>query len=113
MKCFRPRTECLVIKAFNGELFVTIGEKIYELRKLETHKKYSKEFDEIPLEKKEKKKYIPPMSHPWKLASFKEQIERAHEKKYMHKIICCQWRKCINSIAFYAIFVIVQHDDIL
>ena len=81
LKCFRPRTECLVIKAFNGELFVTIGEKIYELRKLETHKKYSKEFDEIPLEKKEKKKYIPPMSHPWKLASFKEQIQRAHEKK--------------------------------
>lgn len=42
-------------KTFNGELFVTIGEKIYELKKLETHKKYSKEFDEIPLEKKERK----------------------------------------------------------
>lgn len=82
LKCFKPKTECLVIKAFNGELLVTIDEKIYELRKLETHKKYSKEFDfaeEPP--KKEKKKYIPPMSHPWKLASFKKQIAMAHEHK--------------------------------
>ena len=81
LRCFRPRTECLVIKAFNDELFVTIGEKIYELRKLETHKKYSNEFDEVPSLKKEKRKYIPPMSHPWKLASFQEQIQRAHEQK--------------------------------
>lgn len=81
LKCFRAKTECLVIKAFNEELFVTIDEKIYELRKLESHQKYSSEFDEVPPEKKEKKKYIPPMSHPWKLASFQEQIRKAHEKQ--------------------------------
>lgn len=78
LKCFRTKTECLVIKAFNDELFVTIDEKIYELRKLETHKKYSKEFDIIPEPKKEKKKYIPPMSHPWRLTAFKKQLEKAH-----------------------------------
>lgn len=78
LKCFRPRTECLVIKAFDGDLLVTIDEKIYELRKLESHKKYSKEFDIIPEKKEEKKKYIPPMTHPWKLASFKKQLEKAH-----------------------------------
>ncbi len=83
LKCFKPRTECLVIKAFNDELFVTIGEKIYELRKLEKHQKYSKEFDIEPEAKKEKAKYIPPMTHPWKLASFKIQLEKAHkEHKY-------------------------------
>lgn len=81
LKCFRAKTECLVIKAFDGELFVTIGEKIYELRKLETHEKYSKEFDDVPVEKKEQKKNIPPMSHPWKLESFKEQIQKAHEER--------------------------------
>lgn len=27
LKCFKPKTECLVIKAFNGNLFVTIDEK--------------------------------------------------------------------------------------
>lgn len=81
LKCFRAKTECLVIKAFNGDSLVTIGEKIYELRKLETHEKYSKEFDIIPETKKEKKKYIPPMSHPWKLASFLKQLEKAHTQR--------------------------------
>lgn len=81
LKCFRPKTECLVIKAFNGELLVTIGEKIYELKKLETHKKYSEEFDIQPEPKKEKKKYIPPMTHPWKLSSFKKQLEKAHTQR--------------------------------
>ena len=77
LKCFIPKTECLVIKAFNGELLVTIDDKVYELRKLQRNKTTSKEFDEIP-EIKEKKKYIPPMSHPWKLASFKKQMKKAH-----------------------------------
>ena len=78
LKCFRPKTECLVIKAFDGQLLVTIDEKIYELKKLETHKKYSEEFDTVSEQPKEKKKYIPPMSHPWKLASFLKQMEKAH-----------------------------------
>lgn len=42
LKCFRARTECFVIKAFNGELFVTIDNKIYELKKLEKHKNTQK-----------------------------------------------------------------------
>lgn len=81
LKCFRAKTECLVIKAFNGELLVTIDEKVYELKKLETHKKYSEEFDVIPEINKERKKYIPPMTHPWKLASFKKQMEKAHTQR--------------------------------
>ena len=81
LKCFRAKTECLVIKAFNGELLVTIDEKVYELRKLQSHKKYSEEFDVSPEPKKEKKKYIPPMTHPWKLVSFKQQLEKAHTQR--------------------------------
>ena len=85
LRCFKPKTECLVIKAFDGELFVTVDEKIYELRKLDTHKKYSEEFDYIKdLEiKKERKKYIPPMTHPWKLSSYQKHVTLAHEhQKY-------------------------------
>lgn len=81
LKCFRAKTQCLVIKAFNGDLLVTIDEKIYELRKLNSHEKYSKEFDNLPTTKDEKKKYIPPMSHPWKLASFLKQLEKAHTQR--------------------------------
>ena len=81
LKCFMPKTECLVIKAFNGELLVTIDEKVYELRKLSRNTSSSKEFDIIK-EVKAKKKYIPPMTHPWKLASFKKQVQKSH---YKHK----------------------------
>jgi transposase len=81
LKCFRPRTECLVIKAFDGELFVTIDEKIYELRQLESHEKVSKEFDPEEPEKKEEVKSVPPMSNPWKLTSFLLQVEKAHNEK--------------------------------
>ena len=81
LKCFRAKTECLVIKSFNEELYVTIDEKIYELRKLETHQKNSKEFDAEQPQIVEKKKYVPPMSHPWKLKSFLKQMEKAHTQR--------------------------------
>ena len=81
LKCFMPKTECLVIKAFNNDLLVTIDDNIYELKELSRNEKFSKEFDEVK-EIKQKKKYIPPMSHPWKLNSFKKQIEKSH---YKHK----------------------------
>lgn len=81
LKCFRAKTECLVIKAFNEELFVTIDEKIYELRKLESHQKYSKDFNEEPPTIDKKKKDIPKMNSQWKLASFLLQVEKAHTQR--------------------------------
>lgn len=77
--CFKPHTECLVIEAFDGSIMVTIDEKVYQLKKLEEHKKVStnlnEKLEDIP---KEKRAYIPPMSHPWKSSSFRKQLERAH-----------------------------------
>ena len=81
LKCFKPKTECLVIKAFDGQLLVTVDDKVYELRKLESHEKHSKEFDAIPLPTKETTKYIPPMNHPWRLSSFKVQLKQAHNQR--------------------------------
>ena len=83
LKCFVPKTECLVIKAFNGNLLVTIDDNIYELRELSRNERFSKEFDEVT-EIKQKKIYIPPMSHPWKLNSFKQQLEKSH---FQHKYV--------------------------
>ncbi len=79
LKCFVPKTDCLVIKAFNGDLLVTIDEQVLELKELSRNERFSKNFDEI-VKKKEKKKYIPPMSHPWKLKSFLKQIEKSHNQ---------------------------------
>ena len=80
IKCFLPKTECLVINSYNGDLLVAIDEKVYELKELERNKKVSLEFDELKstMVVKEKKKYIPPMTHPWKIEYFKKQLRKAH-----------------------------------
>ena len=77
LKCFLPKTECLVINAFNGDLLVAIDDKVFELRELSRNERFSKEFDEV-IDEKEKAKYIPPMTHPWKIEYFKKQLKKAH-----------------------------------
>ena len=77
IKCFIPKTECLVIKAFNEDLLVAIDENVYELKELSRNERFSKNLDEV-VEVKEKKKYIPPMTHPWKIEYFKKQLKKAH-----------------------------------
>src|SRR5699024_2153967 len=74
---FSPKgTEILVIQALNGDQFVTINEQIYSTRRLEAHERVSKEFDEPLIEKKMKRKYLPPMSHPWKAQSFARYLAK-------------------------------------
>ena len=75
LKCFSSKTECLVIKAYDGSLVVSIDEQILELKELARNERFSKSFEEIPVVK-EKKKYILPMSHPFKTASFKKYQEK-------------------------------------
>ena len=77
LKCFIPKTECLVINSFDNQLFVTIDDKVYELKELNRNERFSKEFDEVT-ETKEYKKYIPPMTHPWRVSRFKSQLKKAH-----------------------------------
>lgn len=79
---FYKGTDCLVIKAFNDELFGCINEHVYALEEIPIHQHYSKNFDFKKLDKKPKKKYIPPMSHPWRKSSFEKFVEsQKHTKK--------------------------------
>lgn len=81
LKCFLPKTECLVIETFNGNLFVTIDENVYNLKELERNQRFSKEFDQEDNNQiKEKNIYRPPMSHPFKLQSFLRQMEKSHKQ---------------------------------
>ena len=61
LKCFMPKTECLVIKAFNGDLLVTIDEQVLELKELSRNERFSKEFDEVVVVKEKKIKKHPKM----------------------------------------------------
>jgi hypothetical protein len=78
---FRKGTTAMVIKAFNGELFCCISEQVYALELLPEHKPYSKTFDLATIPDAPKKKYIPPMSHPWKQSSFEK-----YAKSQSHRI---------------------------
>jgi len=80
LKCFMPKTEVLVIKSFNNELLVSVDEQILELKELTRNERFSTEFDAVP-KIKETIKHIPPYSHPWKAASFKKQIQKAHTQR--------------------------------
>lgn len=40
--CFKSKTECLVVKCFDGTLVATVNEKVYELKELLVNKKVSK-----------------------------------------------------------------------
>lgn len=73
-KYFTRKSNVLVIEALNGDIYVNIAEKIYTTRRLNKHEYNSQEFDSIPEPKKERRQYIPPQSHPWKVESFKRYL---------------------------------------
>lgn len=66
----KNKMDCMVIESFDGGLYVNILDQIYLMQEVPKHSLYSKEFDEEIKPKKEKNKYIPPMSHPWKQDSY-------------------------------------------
>lgn len=79
LKCFFRGSECLVIEVFDKSLFLTIDDEVYALQELKTHKLISEELDLLSNTlTKSKKKYIPPMNHPWRVEVFKRQQQKAH-----------------------------------
>jgi len=64
---------------FDKTMYVTVDDKVYLLSPIERNHKVSKDFDQEIEKHKPRKKYIPPMTHPWKAVSFKRQQQRAHQ----------------------------------
>lgn len=72
----RPKMSVIVIEAFDKNLYLNAGDNIFVLEELQEHEKISKEFDAVSEVQKEKKRYIPPMSHPWKGASYRAFVSK-------------------------------------
>lgn len=62
-----PKTKCLVVKKFNGDLIAIIDEYSYILEEFQIHRDDS--IFDISI-KKERKVYRPPLSHPFKQQSY-------------------------------------------
>ena len=71
---FTRGTKVLVIQAFDGSLFGSVGESLFALEQIPERQEKSPELDFDYVPPKAKKTYIPPMSHPWKRASFERYI---------------------------------------
>ena len=68
---FKEETEVMAIRCLDGKTYANINDKLYNILEIENWEECSKNFDVIPELKKEKKKYIPPVDHPWRQNGWK------------------------------------------
>lgn len=67
----RKGTVVMVVKAFDGRLFCCVDDTdVYALEEIQARAAKSPDFDADYAKPRPRKKYIPPMSHPWKKASY-------------------------------------------
>ena len=78
---YRKGTSGMVIQAFDGGMFFCVDEKVYALDLLPEHELTSKSFDLAAPAEQPKKRYIPPMSHPWKQASFERYLKKQKHRQ--------------------------------
>ena len=76
-------TKCIVIKAFDNSLYVSINNRIHALEKVPEHELISHNFDFKQTTPKPKKRYIPPISHPWKYDAFNKHVK---EQKHRYNL---------------------------
>ena len=73
---YRNGTKTMVIQAFDGSLYCCVNDKeIYALEKIPERYPSSKELDAEQPAQKPKKKYIPPMNHPWRRSAFRKFVQ--------------------------------------
>lgn len=68
---YRKGTKTMVIRAFDGNLYCSVNDKdTYVLEEIPEREEKSKNLDQDYKKPEPKKRYIPPMNHPWRSKSF-------------------------------------------
>lgn len=80
MRNFRKGTKCLVIETFDKKLLCNVDDTLYELVEVDKFVSISIDFDIDNKKAKQHGKYIPPITHPWKQASFMAYLNK--QKRY-------------------------------
>jgi len=74
---YRKGTKTMFIQAFDGSQYCCVNDKdIYALECIPEHEAKSKDIDLDYKEEKPKKKYIPPMNHPWRKSIFNKFVKK-------------------------------------
>ena len=73
---YRKGTKAMVIQAFDSSLYCCVNDRdIYALEKISERYESSKELDAEQPVHKPRKKYIPPMNHPWRRSAFRKFVQ--------------------------------------
>lgn len=74
---YRKGTKVMFIQAYDGNKYCCVNDKdIYALEEIPQHEAKSKELDADYEKPEPKKRYIPPMNHPWKRQSFNRFVKK-------------------------------------
>lgn len=74
---YRKGTKVMFIQAFDKQLYCCVNDKdIYLLEEIPEHEAKSRDLDADYTEPVAKKKYIPPMNHPWRRQSFHRFVKQ-------------------------------------
>lgn len=77
-------TKVMVIRAFDGKLFCCVNDSmVYALEMIPERLEKSENFDADCVAPTPQKRYVPPMSHPWKRESF-HRFASKHSVKGLH-----------------------------
>jgi len=73
----KPKTNGLVIRSFNTELYYVVDEHVFALEEIPERERTSRNFDfRPPSELPKKKPYVPPPNHPWRISIFSKFVEK-------------------------------------
>ena len=74
---YRKGTKVMFIQAFDKQLYCCVNDKdVYLLEEIPEHEAKSKDLDADYKKPATKKKYIPPMNHPWRRQSFNRFVKQ-------------------------------------
>lgn len=80
---FPKGTNVLIIKCFDGVLYANVLDHLFLMEEIPERLEKSKELDQT-IDRKSRKQYIPPLSHPWKQASYNAFISKQkHRKEFL------------------------------
>ena len=84
---YRNGTKTMVIQSFDGSLYCCVNDKeIYALEKVPERYPSSKNLDAEQPAQKPKKKYIPPMNHPWRRSAFRKFVQNQPHRLEDHTV---------------------------
>lgn len=84
---YRKGTKAMVVRAFDGSLFCCVNDnEVYALEEVPERLENSRELDAGYRKPEPKKRYIPPLGHPWRSKSFWKFV-KMQEHHFMDPIV--------------------------